>query len=1283
MLSRRKDRSNLLTRREILKSMALTPIALRAAPLFAGLLPAARLYLQSEWQTALPFADVRFTPHYPAQSPLADIFAQVTPGSDGYITEKYAEEIGSMLKRWSDVLKSSPAGLTALAELLDASIDDSIEASTLTTSAETVLRSAFGIHTARRQFLPDVVRGRSRFVESFRSWLAAPLSIETAEFEIFGIEQIAGEPLTVRADIRYDMVLTRNGAHKEERVGSWRTEWVRGESGAWKARKWEAGEETAATAKGPVFIDVTQQALGGTESYNKQLLHGADYWRTVLDAAIGVDVYCNNGVAVGDFDNDGFDDFYVCQPAGLPNRLFRNRGDGTFEDVTEKAGLGILDNTACALFADFENKGLQDLLVVCGTGPLLYLNQGNGTFRLKRDAFRFARQPQGTFTHAAVADYDRDGRLDVYFCTYMYYLGLDQYHYPVPYYDARNGPPNCLFHNQGDGTFVEATEAAGLNRENDRYSFACAWGDAHGKGLQDLFVSNDFGTSQLYRNNGDGTFTVVSAEAGVEGVGAGMGCCWCDFDNDGRQDVYVPSMWEAAGQRVSGQQQFHAAAPESIRELYRRHARGNALYRNRGDGTFENVGHQARVEMGRWSWSADFFDFDHDGYSDLYVSNGYISGPEQYDLASFFWRQVVAESPEDSTAAQAYERGWNAINELVRSDRTWHGFARNVSFSNNHDGTFNEISGPAGLDFLEDSRTFALADIDHDGRLEVILKNRNAPQLRILHNVMEEIGDSIAFRLRGTRSNRDAIGAAVTVDTAGLRQTKFLQAGSGFLAQHTKELFFGLGSPRGKISATVQWPSGLVQHFDDLPANHRIQIEEASSRFDAVRFASAPAGYAHPGPPLAQETLPQTMGTWLVEPLKAPGFSLPDVENSLHALKDYQGRFVLLNFWSATSAECLGQLRALQQQNSALTAASLIPLAVNVDEANQDPAARAFTGKERFAFPALFASAEAAGIYNILYRHLFDRRRDLPLPLSFLLDQDGMIVKVYQGPAVVDQVLGDLKSIPSTAAERLRKALPFEGELVQDAFQRNAFTYGVAMFQQGYLDQAAESFLQVIAANPGNADAYYNLGTLKLGQNDFTQARQYLEQTLRLKPNYPEAWNNLGMMAAQLGDSDEAIRDFQKSLEQRPDYATALLNLGNVYRRRQDFANAQKCFDQAIQIQPDNPEVSYSFGMLYAQQGQLEKASGYLEKAISLRPGYAEAMNNLGVLYVRSQNFAQAEEQFKEGIRVAPQYDQPYLNLARLYAMQSDRQKAREVLMELLRAQPGDAAARQALEMLQ
>ena len=329
------------------------------------------------------------------------------------------------------------------------------------------------------------------------------------------------------------------------------------------------------------------------------MLRGVDYWRTVLDGACGIDIYGHNGVSVGDIDNDGLDDLYVCQPAGLPNRLYRNRGDGTFEDITDRSGLGLLDNTACALFADFDNDGRQDVVVVRAAGPLLFLNQGNGQFRLEPNAFRFATPPQGTFTGAAAADYDRDGFLDIYFCLYVYYQGADQYRYPVPYDDAENGPPNFLMRNNGDGTFRDATAESGLNRNNTRYSFCCGWGDPDADGWPDLYVVNDFGRKNLYRNNRDGTFTDIAAPAGVEDVGAGMSVSWLDYDNDGFEDLYVADMWTAAGQRISRQESFQKDASPAARALYRKHAMGNSLFRNRATETFRR--HYCNRPVSRWA----------------------------------------------------------------------------------------------------------------------------------------------------------------------------------------------------------------------------------------------------------------------------------------------------------------------------------------------------------------------------------------------------------------------------------------------------------------------------------------------------------------------------------------------------------------------------------------------------------------------------------------------------------------------------------------------------------
>ncbi len=1220
--------------------------------------------------------EVPLQPHYPQESPLAAVMRLVEPGLDGYLTEKYASEIESQLQQWGRTLCVSADAAAALAKFADAEI----EASDFVVQKERTLRSAFGVRVVKREFGQVTIRGRDAFLNHVAKWLGEAHRVETAEFEIYGIEQTAESPLAVTTQIRYDLVALRADGRREERVGSWEVEWRSADQG-WIAQRWRPRAETLSVMEQPAFIDVTAHCLGETESWRAQMLFGADYWRTVLDGAVGLDVYCNNGVAAGDFDGDGFDDLYVCQPAGLPNRLYRNRGDGKFEDVTARAGVGVLDNTACALFVDFDNRGLQDLLVVCGTGPLLFINRGDGTFALKRDAFQFARPADGTFTHAAAADYDGDGRLDLYLCTYQYYLGLDQYHYPVPYYDARNGPHNCLFHNEGGHVFVETTEKAGLGVQNNRYSFACAWGHAGASGKPDLFVANDFGSSQLYRNDGDGSFTDVSESAHVEEVGAGMSCCWQDFDNDGHQDVYVPSMWEAAGQRVAEQKQFHPGAPEKIRALYRRHARGNALYRNQGDGTFENVAQSAGVEMGRWSWSSDFWDFDHDGFPDLYVTNGYISGADRTDLASFFWRQVVANSPEDATQSTAYERAWNAINELIRSDRTWHGYARNVMFANNGDGTFAEISGPAGLDFPQDCRSFALADLDHDGRLEIVLKSRNAPQIRILRNAMRHIGEAVSIRLRGTKGNRDAIGAAVTLECGSLRQTRFLQAGTGFLAQHGKELFFGLGANPVAVRATVRWPNGEEQQFESLPTHHRIEIEEGAAAFSAKPFAPAAEGWDAAGSYAVPEQLPSRTETWLIEPLQAPSFSLPDREGKMRSLESFNGKPLLMTCWSTESSASMQELENLQRHAAHFAAGGVELLGINFD--GGEAAEKAREAAKAVRFPQVFATNEVAGIYNLVYRHLFDRHRDLPLPASFLIDMRGMIVMVLNGPVNAAVVSEYAAAIPVTEEERRHLALSFSGMLVQDSFQRNAFTLGVAMVQHGYREQAAESFRQAVVTRPEDADAWYNLGTLSLRSNDLAQARTYLETTLKLRPAYPEAWNNLGLIAAQQGATAEATANFERAIELRPNYAVAMLNLGNIYRREHAWDRAGQYLKQALALQPEDAEANFSLGMLYAQQQDQAQAEHYLRRAVELRPDYAEALNNLGVLFAREQRLAEAESEFTAAIKAVPGFDQSYLNLARLYLVQNDKARAQEILDTLLRLQPDNSAARQALDRLQ
>jgi Flp pilus assembly protein TadD len=601
-------------------------------------------------------------------------------------------------------------------------------------------------------------------------------------------------------------------------------------------------------------------------------------------------------------------------------------------------------------------------------------------------------------------------------------------------------------------------------------------------------------------------------------------------------------------------------------------------------------------------------------------------------------------------------------------------------FANNRNGTFTEVSGAVGLDFIEDSRSFALSDIDHDGRLEIILKNRNAPQLHIVRNVLQGIGHSVSFRLRGTKSNRDAIGATITLEAGSLRQTKSLQAGSGFLAQHSKEVFFGTGGHSDDVRATIHWPSGQKQIFENIPVSHRIEIEEDSSTFAARPFTTPPAASSYPAPGPANDRTPESFDTWLMEPLKAPEFSLPDLSGNMRSLRSYRGGVTLLNFWTAQAPQCRSVLTHLHQHRTAFNAAGLKVLAINTDD---DASAGKFLATQLgLNFPILFANPEIAGIYNIIFRYLYDRRRDLVLPASFLVNADGMIVKVYQGQIDAQQILKDMRSAPASTAEYQSRALPFPGTIYQDAFHRNDFTYGVALYQHGYLDAAAESFQQVVIQKPNDPEAYYNLGTLSLHRNDLPEAHRHLEQTVKLRPDYPEAWNNLGMIAAQQGQSDEAIRNFQQSLSLRPNYTIALINLGNLYRRLSAFGKAQDLFNRALQLQPDDPEVNYSLGMLYAQQEQLQQAADFLQKAATLRPDYPEALNNLGVVYVRTGDYDRAEEQFKTCIRLTPSFDQSYLNLAQLYTIRHDKQQAIQALQQLLALQPQNRTAQQALERL-
>jgi hypothetical protein len=207
---------------------------------------------------------------------------------------------------------------------------------------------------------------------------------------------------------------------------------------------------------------------------------------------------------------------------------------------------------------------------------------------------------------------------------------------PVPYHEATNGAPNLLLRNEGGWRFADRTKALGLDVHNTRYSYAPAWQDYDGDGDLDLYVANDFGSNTLYRQDRtpDGLirFAEVASEAGVTDTAAGMSATWGDYDGDGRPDLYVSNMFSSAGNRIAFQGRFQSEADETTRRLFQRHARGNSLFRNAGDGTFDDVSVAAHVTLGRWAWGSRFLDLNNDGAPDLCVANGFITQEDEHDL---------------------------------------------------------------------------------------------------------------------------------------------------------------------------------------------------------------------------------------------------------------------------------------------------------------------------------------------------------------------------------------------------------------------------------------------------------------------------------------------------------------------------------------------------------------------------------------------------------------------------------------------------------------------------
>ncbi len=527
------------------------------------------------------------------------------------------------------------------------------------------------------------------------------------------------------------------------------------------------------------------------------------------------------GVAIGDYDGDGRPDIFVVSKTESC-RLFRNLGGYRFEDVTEKAGVGDKGAAAGiwkqgATFVDINNNGLLDIyLCRFGAPNLLYMNQGDGTFR-EEAALRGLAVNDGSVM-AAFCDYDRDGHLDVFIQTNR------------PESAGHLNPQrNYLFHNNGDGTFTDVSERAGISGKAQGHS--AIWWDYDGDGWPDLYVANDFTPpDKLYHNNRDGTFSDVINSVVPHMPFSSMGADLGDVNNDGLIDFFVSDMAVTTHQKdqrtmanarrlITDPPDGSADAPEYMR---------NALYISTGMGRCLEAANLAGLAATDWTWSVRLEDLDNDGRLDLFVTNGMYRENNNVDILS---RMMLAESPAEKVAIE------RASPEMPE---------QHLAFRNLGDLRFEDVSAAWGLNQRGISFGAAVADLDGSGNLDIVYANYHGG-VTLLRNDAES-GHRIMVALRGTTSNRYGIGSVLRIETDSGVQVRELVLSRGIMSSSEPVVHFGLGEQTRIRRLTVSWPSGCVQDFSDLQADQLFTIvESAPSGQPRSPPAPSPAQFSEVG----------------------------------------------------------------------------------------------------------------------------------------------------------------------------------------------------------------------------------------------------------------------------------------------------------------------------------------------------------------------------------------------------------------------------------------------------
>lgn len=510
------------------------------------------------------------------------------------------------------------------------------------------------------------------------------------------------------------------------------------------------------------------------------------------------------GVSVVDFDKDGWNDFYLTNSGeNSQNALYRNNSDGTFTDVAKDLGIADINKSETgvsmgAVWGDFDNDGFEDLLVYkWGKTELFKNNQGRNFTKAGNTGF-----PDWANINSGIwFDFDRDGKLDIFLGGYFpENLNLWQLEttriMPESFEYAKNGGRKYLFRNLGDGKFEEVSKKMGI--DTNRWALAVGAADLTGNGFPDLFIANDYGVSEMFFNDEGKRFVDASEKSGVGfAPKSGMNASFGDVLNDGRLSIYVSNISEE-GILLQGNNLWMPRPETSGADL-----------------KFDNLASNFGVDMGGWSWGAQFGDLNNDSNLDIFLANGYVSA----DKSANYWYDFAKVTVGNNTIIG------DAANWAAMDGRSLSGYQQKKVWINDGAGKFNEIAQIVGVNETFDGRAVAFVDLWNRGVLDVIVANQKAPVL-IYKNTVTPENKWISFDLEGSNGNTSAIGTQVRLFWNGKQQLQEIHGGSGYCAQNQRRLHFGLGKTETIEKVEIRWASGKIQVIESPELNKIHKIRE-------------------------------------------------------------------------------------------------------------------------------------------------------------------------------------------------------------------------------------------------------------------------------------------------------------------------------------------------------------------------------------------------------------------------------------------------------------------------